>query len=129
MPVDHYRHRKFALELAAHLSDGHEDVAIPGSLGSAVVAPLLAFGQGSMRDLAADSVMELVCFSLIAAWRAFSLNTAGNLMPHSPCSIRKISDDHKAFALGRQTQARIQAYELPTIRPMLADKQRCCQLQ
>lgn len=95
-----------------------------------VVAPLLAFGQGGMRDLAADSVMELACLSLILQLGAlFSLNPVGNLMPPSPRSIRKISDDHKAFALGRQTQARIQAYELPTFRPMLADKQRCCQLQ
>ncbi|MDZ7593989.1 MAG: hypothetical protein U0932_05000 [Thiobacillus sp.] len=53
----------------------------------------------------------------------------GNLMLLSPRSIRKISDDHKAFALGRQTQAGIQAYELPTFRSMLADKQRGCQLQ
>lgn len=43
-------------------------------------------------------------------------------MPRSPRSIRKISDDHKAFALGCQTQARNQAYELPTFRSMLAGR-------
>lgn len=76
------------------------------------------------------ALWKLACLSLILQLDAFfPLNTAGNLMPPSPRSIRKISDDHKAFALGRQTQARIQAYELPTFRPMLADKQRCCQLQ
>lgn len=56
-------------------------------------------------------------------------NTGGNLMPSSSRSIHEISNNPETLALGRQTQARIQAYELPTFRPVLADKQRCCQLQ
>jgi hypothetical protein len=38
-----------------------------------------------MRDLAADSVMELACLSLILQLGAlFSLNPARNFMPPSP---------------------------------------------
>lgn len=50
--------------------------AVPRSPGNAVVAPLLAFGQKVMRDLAVDSVMEIGLLEPdFAAWHVFSLSS------------------------------------------------------
>lgn len=66
-------------------------MAIPGGLGIAVVALLLAFGQRGTRALAADSVTETGVLSRIAAWRTFSLEHCGESYATFPSFNPKIT--------------------------------------